>query len=295
MPEAGLLDPASIRRLAEQVGLRPSKRLGQNFVHDPNTVRRIVSASGVGPDDVVLEIGPGLGSLTLGLLERAGSVTAVEVDSSLALALPGTIWARMPEAAPRLRVVVGDALAIDRLPGPPPTALVANLPYNVAVPVILRLADRFASWTHALVMVQLEVARRLAASPGGREYGAPSVKLAWHAAVEFAGTVGPAVFWPRPRVDSGLVRMIRRPPPPAQVSREQVFAVIDAAFGQRRKMLRSALAQIAGGPDAAAEAVAAAGVPPTARGERLGLGEFVAIAERLGETVGRAGSRRLPG
>lgn len=282
MPDTGLLDPASIRALAAELDLRPTKQRGQNFVHDPNTVRRIVALSGTGPDDVVLEVGPGLGSLTLGLLETGAQVTAIEIESSLARRLPGTVAHRLPERAGALRVVEADALQVTELPGPAPTAVVANLPYNVSVPVLLHLLERFEEWTHALVMVQLEVADRLVAPPGSRTYGVPSAKIAWYADATRVGTVPPKVFWPVPNVESGLVRLVRRPAPATSATRPQVFAVVDAAFAQRRKMLRSALASIAGSSAAASEALVAAGVDPQARGETLDIAAFSKIAETLG-------------
>lgn len=286
MPDTGLLDPASIRTLAADLGLRPTKQRGQNFVHDPNTVRRIVALSGVGPDDVVLEVGPGLGSLTLGLLETGAQVTAIEIESSLARRLPETVAHRLPAHADALRVVEADALQITDLPGPAPTAVVANLPYNVSVPVLLHLLERFDHWTSALVMVQLEVADRIVAPPGSRTYGVPSAKIAWYASATRVGTVPPSVFWPVPNVDSGLVRLVRRPAPPTTASRKRVFAVVDAAFSQRRKMLRSALASIAGSSASASEALIAAGVDPQARGEVLDIAAFSRIAETLPGDVG---------
>jgi 16S rRNA (adenine1518-N6/adenine1519-N6)-dimethyltransferase len=276
-----LLGPADVRSLAQAHGIRPTKQRGQNFVIDPNTVRRIVRASGVGPDDVVVEVGPGLGSLTLGLLERVRRVVAVEVDVALATALPGTITSYAPHQADRLEVVTADALRVTSLPGPPPTALVANLPYNVAVPVLLHLLALLPSVEHGLVMVQSEVADRLVAAPGSRTYGVPSVKMAWFAEVRRAGAIGRNVFWPAPKVDSGLVAWSRREPPVVRVSREQVFAVVDAAFAQRRKMLRSTLRQIAGSADAAEAALTHAGVHPTVRGEQLGVADFARLAEGL--------------
>jgi len=272
----GLLGPAEVRALASRLGLRPTKALGQNFLHDPNTVRRIVRLARLSPDDVVLEVGPGLGSLTLGLLGAAASVVAVEVDPVLADALPSTVEDRLPAAAGRLTVVTADALALPPLPGPPPTALVANLPYNVAVPVVLELFAGLASLRSALVLVQAEVAERLAAPPGSKVYGVPSVKAAWYADVRRAGPVPRAVFWPVPNVDSGLVALTRRPPPSAD--REVTFAVVDAAFAQRRKTLRSALAGWAGSPAAAEQVLRAAGVDPARRGESLDVGAFAAIA-----------------
>ena len=276
-----LLDPRTIRELAAELDLRPTKQRGQNFVHDPNTVRRIVAASGIGPDDVVLEIGPGLGSLTLGLLDVAQHVTVVEIEPSLASRLPRTVAERAPAASERLTVVESDALAVDALPDPQPTAVVANLPYNVSVPVILHVMERFATIARGLVMVQLEVADRLAAPPGSRTYGVPSAKLAWYASARRVGTVPPTVFWPVPNVDSGLVALERRDPPATSASRERVFAVVDAAFGQRRKMLRGALAGLFGSAGAAAEALDAAGVDPQARGEVLDIAAFARVAEQL--------------
>lgn len=276
-----LLDPRTIRELAAELDLRPTKQRGQNFVHDPNTVRRIVAASGIGPDDVVLEIGPGLGSLTLGLLDVAQHVTVVEIEPSLAARLPRTVAERAPAASERLTVVESDALAVDTLPDPQPTALVANLPYNVSVPVILHVMERFGTIARGLVMVQLEVADRLAAPPGSRTYGVPSAKLAWYASARRVGTVPPTVFWPVPNVDSGLVALERRDPPATSASRERVFAVVDAAFGQRRKMLRGALAGLFGSAGAAAEALDAAGVDPQARGEVLDIAAFARVAEQL--------------
>ena len=278
---AELLDPRTIRELAARIGLRPTKQRGQNFVTDPNTVRRIVAKSGITADDVVLEVGPGLGSLTLGLLETGAQVTAVEIEGALAALLPQTVARFQPGNAERLRVVHTDALNVTELPGPAPTAVVANLPYNVAVPVLLHLLATFDDWNLGLVMVQLEVADRLAAGPGSKVYGVPSAKVAWYARAERVGTVPPTVFWPAPNVDSGLVRLTRREPPSTTASRQQVFAVIDAAFGQRRKMLRSALSGLFGSSAAASEAISAAGLDPTARGEVLEIGDFARVAEQL--------------
>jgi 16S rRNA (adenine1518-N6/adenine1519-N6)-dimethyltransferase len=275
-----LLDPTSVRRIAARLDLRPTKQRGQNFVTDANTVRRIVAASGVGPDDAVLEIGPGLGSLTLGLLEAAGEVVAVEIDELLAGELPATVSARMPERADALTVITADALRVTELPVEP-TVVVANLPYNVSVPVLLHLLATFAGWAHGLVMVQAEVADRIAAPPGSKVYGVPSVKMAWYARAARVGTVPPTVFWPVPNVESGLVSIVRRDPPGTSATREQVFAVVDAAFGQRRKMLRSALAGLAGSSAAASAALEAAGVDPQARGETLDVIAFARIAERV--------------
>ncbi|MFB9237223.1 16S rRNA (adenine(1518)-N(6)/adenine(1519)-N(6))-dimethyltransferase RsmA [Plantactinospora siamensis] len=268
-----------IRELAGRLGVVPTKRLGQNFVHDPNTVRRIVAAADLSEADVVLEVGPGLGSLTLGLLPAARHVHAVEIDPVLAGALPATAVRHAGPAADRLRVHRADALRIAAADlDPAPTALVANLPYNVAVPVVLHLLAELPTLRRGLVMVQKEVADRLVAGPGSRVYGVPSVKLAWYATARAAGRVPPNVFWPVPNVDSGLVAFTRHDPPRGGVPRERVFAVIDAAFAQRRKTLRAALAGWAGGPDRAAAALVAAGVDPTARGESLTVEQFAAIA-----------------
>jgi 16S rRNA (adenine1518-N6/adenine1519-N6)-dimethyltransferase len=281
-PGSGLLGPADVRALAAALGVRPTKQLGQNFVIDANTVRRIVRAAEVTADDVVLEVGPGLGSLTLALLEVARHVVAVEVDPALAQALATTVRARMPAQASHLDVVSADALQVRELPVAP-TALVANLPYNVAVPVLLTLLERFPTLERSLVMVQAEVAERLAAAPGSRTYGVPSVKAAWYADVRRAGAVGRSVFWPAPNVDSGLVALRRRPAPSTSATREEVFAVVDAAFAQRRKTLRAALSGWAGTPAAAEAALLAAGVDPRARGEALDVTAFARIAEhRLG-------------
>ncbi|MBB1514470.1 16S rRNA (adenine(1518)-N(6)/adenine(1519)-N(6))-dimethyltransferase RsmA [Tessaracoccus sp. MC1679] len=282
MPELGLLDPASVRRIAAELDLRPTKQRGQNFVVDPNTVRRIVALSGVTAEDVVLEIGPGLGSLTLGLLETGARVVAVEIEDRLAARLERTVRERMGEdAAERLTVVAADALQVDALPGPAPSSLVANLPYNVSVPVLLRMLELFPDWTDGLVMVQLEVADRLVAPPGSKVYGVPSAKVAWYAESARVGTVPPKVFWPVPNVESGLVRITRRPAPATTASREDTFRVIDAAFSQRRKMLRAALAGVIGSSAAASELIEAAGVDPQLRGEMLDVAAFAAIAERV--------------
>ncbi len=281
----GLLSASAVRRLATRLDLRPTKQRGQNFVTDANTVRRIVALAGVQPDDVVLEIGPGLGSLTLGLLEAAERVVAVEIDPLLAGALPDTVAERLPARSAALSVVEADALRVAELPYEP-TRVVANLPYNVSVPVLLHLLATFESWQHGLVMVQAEVADRLAAGPGSKTYGIPSVKMAWYAATARVGTVPPSVFWPVPNVDSGLVSITRRPPPDTTATREQVFAVIDAAFAQRRKMLRSALAGLAGSSAAASAALEAAGVDPQARGEVLDVTAYARIAEQLTVAAG---------
>jgi 16S rRNA (adenine1518-N6/adenine1519-N6)-dimethyltransferase len=284
-PDVPLLGAAEIRALAALHGIRPTKQWGQNFVVDGNTVRRIVRVAGVGADDTVVEVGPGLGSLTLALLPVVDRVVAVEVDPVLAAALPDTVAAHAPALADRLEVVQADALAVRTLPGPPPTALVANLPYNVSVPVVLRFLELFPELRTILVMVQLEVAERLAARPGSRTYGVPSVKAAWWADVRLAGSVSRSVFWPVPNVDSGLVMLTRREPPVTTATREEVFACVDAGFAQRRKTLRAALAGWAGSPALAEEALRAAGVDPRTRGEQLDVAAFAAIA------AGRATAR----
>ena len=280
-PPVRLLGPTDIRRIAAELELRPTKQRGQNFVVDANTVRRIVRAAGVGAGDVVVEVGPGLGSLTLALLEEAGRVVAIELDEALAGRLPATIAEYAGARADRFEVVLADAMRVDGVPGPPPTTLVANLPYNVSVPVLLHLLTVLPSLERGLVLVQAEVADRLAAPPGSRTYGIPSVKAAWFADVRRAGTVSRTVFWPVPNVDSGLVAWTRREPPATTASRSQVFAVVDAAFAQRRKTLRGALRELAGSADAAETALRAAGVDPTARGEVLDVAAFARIAEAL--------------
>ncbi|MGS2806532.1 16S rRNA (adenine(1518)-N(6)/adenine(1519)-N(6))-dimethyltransferase RsmA [Nocardia sp. MW-W600-9] len=279
---AALLGPAEVRTLAERFGVRPTKQLGQNFVHDANTVRRIVTAAGVGPKDTVLEVGPGLGSLTLALLDVVDRVVAVEIDPVLANYLPETVADRAPGLVDRLQVVEADALRVrpDQLPAEP-TALVANLPYNVAVPVLLHLLAVLPSIQVSLVMVQAEVADRLAAEPGNRVYGVPSVKAGFFGKVRRAGAVGTQVFWPVPRVESGLVRIDRyaeAPWPMDEAHRRRVFEVIDAAFAQRRKTLRSALSGWAGSPAESERRLVAAGIDPTARGETLDTAAFVRLA-----------------
>jgi 16S rRNA (adenine1518-N6/adenine1519-N6)-dimethyltransferase len=257
--EVSLLGAGEIRDLAARHGIRPTKQWGQNFVVDGNTVRRIVRVAGVGPGDTVIEVGPGLGSLTLALLPEVDRVVAIEVDPVLAAALPETVAQHAPTLVDRLDVVQADALTVTELPGPAPTALVANLPYNVSVPVVLRFLELFPTVRTILVMVQLEVAERLAAGPGSKTYGVPSVKAAWYADVRLAGRVPRSVFWPVPNVDSGLVALTRREPPVTDVTRQEVFACVDAAFAQRRKTLRAALASWAGSPALAEAALTAAG------------------------------------
>jgi len=275
-----LLTPGDVRELAGRLGVRPSKRLGQNFVVEPGTVRRIAALAGLEPQDVVLEVGPGLGSLTLALLEAgAGQVVGVEIDLVLAAELPRTIAARAPDRADRMAVVAADALHIEGRDLPAaPSVLVANLPYNVAVPVLLHLLAALPSLRRGLVMVQAEVADRMCAAPGSRVYGTPSVKLAWYAAARPAGPVPRSVFWPVPNVDSRLVGFTRRDPPDTTASREEVFAVVDAAFRQRRKTLRAALSGWAGSAPEAERLLRAARLDPGARGESLGVAEFARLA-----------------
>ena len=254
-----LLGPAEIRALATRLGVTPTKRLGQNFVHDANTIRRIVAAADLSDDDVVIEVGPGLGSLTLALLPAAAHVHAVEIDPVLARALPETVRRHAGDLVGRLTVHEQDALRLTGVPEPAPTALVANLPYNVAVPIVLHLLGELPSLRSGLIMVQQEVADRLTATPGTRIYGAPSVKLAWYATARPAGRVPRTVFWPVPNVDSGLVAFTRRTPPP--------------------------------GADRAAEILAAAGVRPDARGESLTVEQFAAIAAAVNRIRRDGGAR----
>ncbi|HSF97359.1 MAG TPA: 16S rRNA (adenine(1518)-N(6)/adenine(1519)-N(6))-dimethyltransferase RsmA [Ornithinibacter sp.] len=283
--DVSLLGAGEIRELAARHGIRPTKQWGQNFVVDGNTVRRIVRVAGVGTGDTVVEVGPGLGSLTLALLSEVDRVVAIEVDPVLARALPATVAQHAPAQLDRLEVVLADALAVTQLPGPPPTALVANLPYNVSVPVVLRFLELFPTLRTILVMVQLEVAERLAAGPGSKTYGVPSVKAAWYADVRLAGRVPRSVFWPVPNVDSGLVALTRREAPVTDATREQVFACVDAAFAQRRKTLRAALASWAGSPALAEAALTAAGVDPRTRGEQLDVAAFAAIASARAQSL----------
>ena len=275
--QARLLGASDIREIAGRLGVRPTKRLGQNFVIDPGTLRRIVAQARIQPDEHVLEVGPGLGSLTLALLAAKARVLAIEIDPVLATELPRTVAARAPGLAGRLHVVTADAARVGSLPGEPATVLAANLPYNAAVPVLLHLLATVPSLQRGVVMVQAEVAERMTAAPGSRVYGVPTVKLAWFAEARRAGAVPRSVFWPVPRVDSGLVAFIRHEPPVAGVAAGDLFEVVDAAFAQRRKMLRSALADWAGSPARAADVLHRAGVDPTARAESLTAAEFAAI------------------
>ncbi|MFC4242041.1 16S rRNA (adenine(1518)-N(6)/adenine(1519)-N(6))-dimethyltransferase RsmA [Gryllotalpicola reticulitermitis] len=277
----GLLGPAEVRDLADLLDVTPTKKLGQNFVHDANTVRRIVRIAEVAPGETVVEVGPGLGSLTLGVLEAEASVVAIEIDGRLASQLPGTVEAQLGAAAAgRLTVIHQDALAVESLPGDP-TRLVANLPYNVSVPVLLHLLQRVPSLRSGVVMVQAEVGERIAAPPGSKVYGAPSVKAAWYGTFRTAGNVSRQVFWPVPNVDSILVAFEKGEAPGDEALRRRVFSVVDGAFQQRRKMLRQSLSGVFGGSAAAAAALEAAGVSPTARGEELDIDAFVRVAGQL--------------
>lgn len=271
-----LLGAADVRRIAEGLDIRPTKKWGQNFVIDPNTVRRIARVAEVGSGGVVLEIGPGIGSLTLALLETGAQVIAVEIDPRLAKQLPSTITEFAPQAADRLYVVTADAMEVTALPAEP-TAVVANLPYNVAVPVVLHVLATFPSIERVLVMVQREVADRLCAQPGSRIYGVPSVKARWFGDVRYAGDVGRNVFWPAPNVDSGLVEITRTSVEDRdEADRARVFALVDAAFSQRRKQLRSALSSELGAN--VDEVLRRARIDPTSRGEQLDVADFMAIA-----------------
>lgn len=277
MTDIHLLGAQDVRRLATTLDVSPTKKWGQNFVIDPNTVRRIVEQAHVGPNDVVVEIGPGLGSLTLALLQRAAHVVAVEIDPRLAQQLPITVAEFAPSHASSMIVINDDALTITSLPLAP-TKLVANLPYNVSVPVVLHMLEMFPTINEVLVMVQLEVAERLAANPGSKIYGVPSVKATWYGDVTKAGNVGRNVFWPAPNVDSGLVRIIRHDTPGDENLRRRVFAIVDSAFGQRRKTLRTALGAALGTPARVDEILTIAGIDSSLRGEQIGLADFVAIA-----------------
>nr|WP_237224111.1 16S rRNA (adenine(1518)-N(6)/adenine(1519)-N(6))-dimethyltransferase RsmA [Rothia nasisuis] len=278
MTEQQLLGPQEIRDLAAKLGIRPTKTLGQNFVIDPNTIRRIIATANIHPDETVVEVGPGLGSLTLGILDAARHVVAVEIDPPLAEQLPHTIATWRPGSEDRIDVVLSDAMKVTELPRTP-HALVANLPYNVAVPVLLHMFASFPSIRHALVMVQEEVADRLAAQPGSKTYGVPSVKANWFAQVDKAGVIGTNVFWPAPKIRSGLVALTRREELLSELPREEIFTVIDAAFAQRRKTLRAALAGWAGSAARAGTVLEAAGIDPQLRGEKLDIFDFIKIAE----------------
>jgi 16S rRNA (adenine1518-N6/adenine1519-N6)-dimethyltransferase len=282
--ESTLLGATEIRALAASLNATPTKKLGQNFVIDPNTVRRIVTQAHVSETDVVVEIGPGLGSLTLALLPKVAKVLAVEIDPVLAGALPSTIALHAPELKNNLTVINADAMRITELPAAP-THLVANLPYNVSVPVVLHFLETFPSLKEILVMVQAEVADRMAAGPGSKIYGVPSVKMAWYGEVTKAGSVGRNVFWPAPNVDSGLVRLVRKDREFDPELRELTFTIVDAAFGQRRKTLRTALGSALGAPQNVESILRDAGVDPGLRGEQLSLEDFVAIAQSAKKVI----------
>ena len=270
-----MLGAAEIRELAEKLEIRPTKKLGQNFVIDPNTIDRIVAAAHLSSGESVVEIGPGLGSLTLGILAQGHPLVAVEIDEKLAVELPTTVARHAPSAD--FQLVRADAMQVTELPTAP-TALVANLPYNISVPVLLGFLERFESIRHGLVMVQAEVAHRLAASPNSKDYGAPSVKMAWYGPTRLAGNVGRTIFWPVPGVDSALV-YFERVRVGQDALRAEVFSLIDAGFGQRRKTLRQSLAEWAGSPALAEQRLMVAGVSPQARAENLTIDDFVRIAE----------------
>jgi len=274
-----LLGAAEIREIAERIGVRPTKKLGQNFVVDANTCRKIVKSADVGPDDVALEIGPGLGSLTLAMLETAKSVIAIEIDDRLALELPITADRHGFDSS-KLTIITADAMQISELPANP-TVLVANLPYNVSVPVLLRFLELFPTLRSGVVMVQSEVADRLVAKPDSKTYGSPSVKAAWWADLTSAGTVSRSIFWPVPNVDSSLVRFVRHESSGDEVLRKATFKIIDAAFAQRRKMMRAALSDICGGSAQASAIIEQSGIEPTIRGEALELADFIKIAITL--------------
>ena len=282
---AELLGATVIRQLASKLGITPTKKLGQNFVIDPNTVRYIVDQSHITEADIVLEVGPGLGSLTLGLLAQANKVIAVEIDPRLSRELPHTVHRFAPELADRLTVIEADALKItpEQLAGVQPTSIVANLPYNIAVPVIIHLLQSFPSVSNVLVMVQKEVADRICAGPGSRTYGIPSVKIKWFGQAESAGNIGKSVFWPAPNVDSGLVRINVQP---QQGNRTKVFSIVDACFAHRRKTLRAGLSEYAGSAALAEAALRNAGIDPSARAETLDLPHFVALSDTLVKHTG---------
>jgi 16S rRNA (adenine1518-N6/adenine1519-N6)-dimethyltransferase len=276
---SNLLGAAEIREIAERIGVRPTKKLGQNFVVDANTCRKIVKSADVGPEDVALEIGPGLGSLTLAMLESAKEVIAIEIDDRLAAELPETAK-RHGFDSDKLTIINQDAMGVSTLPVEP-TVLVANLPYNVSVPVLLRFLELFPTLRSGVVMVQSEVADRLVAKPNSKTYGSPSVKATWWADLSSAGTVSRSIFWPVPNVDSSLVRFVRHESAGDEALRKVVFKIIDAAFAQRRKMMRAALSDMCGSSAAASAIIEASGIDPTIRGEALELSDFIKIAITL--------------
>ena len=273
----GLLGATEIREIASRIGVTPTKKLGQNFVVDANVCRKIVSVADVSPNDIVVEIGPGLGSLSLAIIESAKHLLAVEIDSRLAAELPQT-FARHEVATDAFTIINQDALAVDELPMQP-DVLVANLPYNISVPVLLHFFERFPTLRSGVVMVQSEVADRLAAVPGSKSYGSPSVKATWWMQMSAAGGVARSIFWPVPNVDSSLVKFVRHEPAGDEALRLRTFEIIDAAFAQRRKMLRAALSGMFGGSSQASAVIESAGIDPTLRGEALLLPDFIKIAE----------------
>ena len=276
---SNLLGATEIREIATRIGLRPTKKLGQNFVVDANTCRKIVKSADVGPTDIALEIGPGLGSLTLAMLESASEVIAIEIDERLALELPETAN-RHGFDSNKLTIINQDAMGVTTLPKDP-TVLVANLPYNVSVPVLLRFLELFPTLRSGVIMVQSEVADRLVAKPNSKTYGSPSVKATWWADLTHAGTVSRSIFWPVPNVDSSLVRFVRHQSAGDEALRKATFKIIDAAFAQRRKMMRAALSDLCGGSAAASSIIVASGIDPTIRGEALELSDFMKIAITL--------------
>ncbi|TSA21356.1 MAG: 16S rRNA (adenine(1518)-N(6)/adenine(1519)-N(6))-dimethyltransferase RsmA [Actinomycetales bacterium] len=276
---SNLLGAAEIREIADRIGVRPTKKLGQNFVVDANTCRKIVKSAGVESSDIALEIGPGLGSLTFAILECAREVIAIEIDDRLAAELPETAKRHGFDQS-KLTIITQDAMQISKLPNDP-TVLVANLPYNVSVPVLLRFLELFPTLRAGVVMVQSEVADRLVAKPNSKTYGSPSVKAAWWADLTSAGTVSRSIFWPVPNVDSSLVRFVRRESAGDEALRKSTFRIIDAAFAQRRKMMRAALSDLCGGNAAASTIIEASGIDPTIRGEALELSDFIKIAITL--------------
>lgn len=276
---SNLLGAAEIREIATRIGLRPTKKLGQNFVVDANTCRKIVKSAGVGPTDIALEIGPGLGSLTLAMLESASEVIAIEIDERLAAELPETAERHGFDSS-KLTIINQDAMGVTTLPKDP-TVLVANLPYNVSVPVLLRFLELFPTLRSGVVMVQSEVADRLIAKPNSKTYGSPSVKATWWANLTSAGSVSRSIFWPVPNVDSSLVRFVRHENAGDESLRMATFKIIDAAFAQRRKMMRAALSELCGGSAAASSIIEASGIDPTIRGEALELVDFIKIAITL--------------
>ncbi|MFT4185649.1 MAG: 16S rRNA (adenine(1518)-N(6)/adenine(1519)-N(6))-dimethyltransferase RsmA [Micrococcaceae bacterium] len=285
MPKnSGLLGPIEVRTLATELGITPTKKLGQNFVIDPNTIRKIVEIGKVAAEDIVLEVGPGLGSLTLGLLAKSNEVLAVELDGKLAKQLPITVKKQLPKAVNNVKVIHKDAVRVTELPNEP-TAFVANLPYNVAVPIFLNILKRFSSITHGVVMVQKEVAERLTAKPNNKVYGVPTLKASWYADLKYAGTVGKNVFWPAPRIDSGLVFFERNDSPYPEEIRDSVFELIDMAFSQRRKTIRTAINNWNKKYPKREISSSDLKLDFSKRPERLTLADFVAIIEAANDAT----------